>query len=309
MFRKLFPIVVAMVVVLAFGSVHAQTTVKIAILDDVATLSNDDEVVVQGAPSHFGSYTFISECSATFGFDGEYPIRRILIIDQGFAMAVTSNEFTGKLSNFVLVASCIEGADTYRIYTADVSPSMFFTVSFIESISTSSSQIVTTGVAVSPLDTNDTCWAFQGFPSQSPGVRGVELRVGLAADIIVLWTAAPIPPGTRLENIVLLGACSVGPRLFRIFIADVVSPVHGGPLLVEAPADVNLESNSESLAKSDSDSTGISNFVCITPGSEAEHTELWCDVPIERGDRIIGFHSPLVDPDTGVTYWWAELEY
>ena len=87
------------------------------------------------------------------------------------------------------------------------------------------------------------------------------------------------------------------------------APTPGGPLLVAAPAGVTLSSNSESVAKGNSDPIGISNFVCVTPGSGAQQTDLWCDIPILRGDRIGGFHSPIFDPASGFTYWWASLDY
>jgi len=315
MIRKLFPIFVAMVVVLAFGSVHAQTTVKIALPEGII-VSEGGTVVVASAS---GSISFTSQCMEGAGFTVGHPRVRAIIIDSSHtgalvvSNAVTNVSVAGRLVNLVLLATCSDGGTVYRVYSADVSPTPTTIVAVPSSFAllAETDRIVITAGATTPTSDqpfSSTCMADVGFVGVPPSARSV-LVGSSTAGLIDLWFRDPLPPGTRLENPILVATCSDGGIVFRVYVADVVSPIHGGSLLVAAPAGVTLDTDAESVAKSDSDPDGISNFVCITPGSAAEHTELLCDVPIERGDRIVGFHSPLVDPDTGITYWWAELEY
>ena len=42
---------------------------------------------------------------------------------------------------------------------------------------------------------------------------------------------------------------------------------------------------------------------------EPLHTELWSDIPLLRGDRLVGFAFLFNDPATGETYYDAYLEY
>ena len=321
MFRKLFPIFFAMVVVLAFGSVHAQTTVTIAV-PDTTFLSLGSDIVVTGAPAPSqetsgscwvgkgflvtspGAQVVIRDPDPNRNPSGTVQIRDVLILNlvaPGTRFKATTN-----------VGVCTAGGVTYNLYSGDVSPTPATIIMVVENFSSlrlsEASQVVITGKPTPSETFTAQCAANHGMAGVEPGAHFVA--VGDVPGVLDnLWSPDSLQPGTRLVNLVGVATCFNNSTRYLTYIADVVSPVQGGPLLVEAPAGVTLESNSESVAKSNSDSDGISNFVCITPGSGAQHTELWCDVPIERGDRIVGFHSPLFDPDSGCTYWWAELEY
>ena len=98
MFRKLFPIVVAMVVVQAFGSVHAQTTVNIAIPNSFA-VSEGSTVVVAVV---LGSISFTTLCMEDEGFTVGHPRVRAIVnnpSDTGATVlplgAVTNVDVTG----------------------------------------------------------------------------------------------------------------------------------------------------------------------------------------------------------------------
>lgn len=416
--KKLLALVVALFAVVAIpGTVAAQTTVNIAVLDSVI-LSPDDVVVIAGDTGT--SKTFAGGCMAFRGFSGEYPLRNVVIADPGgtssTATAVTTNDVSGRLSNFVLVSVCNEGADTYRVYTADVLPTPL-RIAFIDTIAVDPGmQIVATGPPLGQVP-GSACWANQGFPAQleafhaftltgstgsqelvgfgsvpiPPGTR-LEIgeyvascnsegfshdiydasvsptptikvalpdgaTLGEGGDVVITGagfpgssvsltfssqcmrdqgfesehpvhrvvsldpggagvdvfriavTDVPVPPGTRLLNLVLVKICLDGGVTYRIYSGVVASPTQLGVALVVAPSGVTLLPDDEAVVKSDEDGTGIADTVCVRPGSPALHTELWSDIPLLRGDRLTDFQFLFYDPATGETYYDAYLEY
>ncbi len=83
----------------------------------------------------------------------------------------------------------------------------------------------------------------------------------------------------------------------------------GGPVLLAAPSGVALDSDDEAVVKKDSDVLGFTDTVCLQPGSPALNTNLWCDVPLSGGDRLVGFTMLAFDPVTGISYYEALVEH
>ena len=112
-----------------------------------------------------------------------------------------------------------------------------------------------------------------------------------------------------MDNFTFQGSCVEADGTYKAYEADIISPTPGGSVLVAAPAGVTLLPEDEVVIKADEDGTGVADALCVQTGAPALHTELWSDISLLRGDRLVGFQFLFYDPATGETYYDAYLEY
>jgi hypothetical protein len=129
--QRITPVAVLLAAVLAMGAgiAKAQQTVRIAVDSSVQISPATEQIIVTGLSGP--SRTFSSECMVlNFAAAGREPIGRTVVHINGFvahpAQVVPQVYFsepvaTGtRLINPILVAQCVEGEDTIRVFECEI---------------------------------------------------------------------------------------------------------------------------------------------------------------------------------------------
>jgi len=174
----------------------------------------------------------------------------------------------------------------------------FDTVRFVPS---GSDCVITGKPAPSGSTSGLTCWQNLGFGSTGPGVHVVNIRPDNSIRLLDGFTSTLLPPGTRLQNLILVGFCSLGSHTYRVYSGVVANPTPSGTAFVIAPSGVTLSSDHEAVTMA-SDSSGNTDAVCIKKGTQAIKTKLWTDVTLTKASRLrIGLLSGNSNPSCQLT--------
>jgi hypothetical protein len=82
-----------------------------------------------------------------------------------------------------------------------------------------------------------------------------------------------------------------------------------GSVLISASTDVTLDIDDEAVVKGNAADDGNADVVVPRQGGPAVNTTAWSDLPLLAGDRIVNFLELWDDPDTGQTFYLADVEW
>ena len=147
-------------------------------------------------------------------------------------------------------------------------------------LSVTTDRVIVTGVSVPTITGQGGCFEANGFGGVVQGFHIVAVNPqgtpGGKATLTDAFTNDALGPGSRLVNLAQIITCTEpNGDTYKIYEADLASPIPGGNVLVAAPAGVMLLSGDDAVVKKDADQYGNASAVCIQPRSAAVNTQLW----------------------------------
>ncbi|MHC4610070.1 MAG: hypothetical protein ACYS7M_06945 [Planctomycetota bacterium] len=184
-------------------------------------------------------------------------------------------------------------------------------------ISTNADFVVVTGKPAPSQSFATQCMADNGVNiiGENPGAHIVTVQPAAfpggpnTVSIVDAASPEPIQPGTRLVNLAVINSCSEIPGTFNVYAGVVTTPSSTQTALLTAPSDVAIDIDDEAVVKGNANDDGNASIVVPRQGGPALNTEVWSDLPLLTGDRIVNFLELWDDPSTGHTFYLADVEW